>query len=119
MTGWADSLRHRTRVSEIVLWGGAGLVMLAVHVGAAAWALHDAPVRMAADSPPPAIMLELAPTPEAVKTEETNIAPDKIVSEEVKTDTFEPVKDPVPEITPEMAEPLDEETPNERGRDSA
>ncbi|HEY0121138.1 MAG TPA: energy transducer TonB [Rhizobium sp.] len=109
MSDWTDSLRPRWRLGEIALWAGAGLVMLAVHVATVAWALYEPPVAMASDSPPPAIMIELAPTPEAVNTEETNVAPDKTVSEEVKSETLEPVEDPKPELAPEPTKPLEEQ----------
>ncbi|MHC1548064.1 energy transducer TonB family protein [Phyllobacterium sp. K27] len=105
-------LRGRWRIGEIALWTGASLVAICAHVGAVAWALQEPPTVMA-DSPPPAIMIELAPTPEAVETEDTNVAPDQTVSENVQSQTVEPVKDPTPEVTPEPTETAEEETPEE------
>lgn len=108
----AHDLRRRSRVGELMLWTGAGLFVFCAHVGAVAWALQEPPIVMA-DSPPPAIMIELAPTPEATATQETNIAPDQTVSENVQSETVEPVKDPTPEVTPEPAETVKEDTPEE------
>jgi periplasmic protein TonB len=109
MTDWTDSIGPRWRPGELVLWAAAALVMLALHVAALAWALYQPPSAMASDTPPPAIMIELAPVPEAVNTEETNIAPDQTISEAVKSETLEPVKDP----TPELVKPSEELQPTE------
>lgn len=63
-------------VAEAALWVGAGIVMLAVHVGGAAMILREPPLVVADDAPPVAIMIELAPEPEALFTETNEIAPD-------------------------------------------
>lgn len=107
-----DQELRRSRAGEIALWTGAALVTFCAHVGAVAWAMQEPPA-IASDSPPPAIMIELAPTPEAIETEDTNVAPDKTVSEAVQSQTMEPVKDPTPEITPEPVKEIEEETPEE------
>lgn len=96
MSRTLDDRRGLRLANDASLWLGSGLAALCVHIGAVAWALHERPVS-AADSPPPAIMIELAPTPEAVETQETNIAPDKTASQAVESETTEPVKEPEPE----------------------
>ncbi|MFH1556676.1 MAG: TonB family protein [Pseudomonadota bacterium] len=113
MTGWADHLRGRTRRSELGLWTGAAILVLTVHVGGVAWALREPPITAADNSPPPAIMIELAPTSEAVQTEANEVAPDETVTQEVQSETLEPVKDPTPDVKPEPIEKVEEETTQE------
>ncbi|MQY44965.1 TonB family protein [Rhizobiales bacterium RZME27] len=72
------------------------------------------------NAPPPAIMIELAPEPEAAMPEETQIAEQTEDSEEIKSDTPDPVE-PQPEAPPEEVtppeppppEPIVEEQPPE------
>ncbi|MBC7152557.1 MAG: energy transducer TonB [Rhizobium sp.] len=60
-------------------------------------------------APPAAIMIELAPEPVAVVTEEEQIVPDQVDAEEVKTASHEPVPEPVEEPPPEpMPQPVPE-----------
>lgn len=111
---------HRPRrfaVGELLLWTGAGLAALAVHAGAVALLMAQ-PVEMAAsDAPPMAVMIELAPEPEAVETQENEIVPDQMDAEEVKTASVIPLPDPVmpplTELPPELAvkEPVAEPLP--------
>lgn len=68
---------HGARIAQLALWTGAGIVVLTAHVGAAVWFLREQPAVSADETPPPAIMIELAPDPEAVATEENEIAPDQ------------------------------------------
>ncbi|WP_440409540.1 TonB family protein [Neorhizobium petrolearium] len=92
------------RAGELALWSVAGLLMLSVHIGAAALLIQETPDAPADNSPPAAIMIELAPEPEAVNTEEDQISPDQLDQEEVKSEQAEPVEEPQPEPTPEPVE---------------
>lgn len=79
---------------ELVLWGTAGLVSLAIHVGGAAWVMRERLIEMADSAPPPAIMVELAPEPEAINTEMNEISDEMENSLEVNSETIEPVEQP-------------------------
>ncbi|MEQ1408465.1 TonB family protein [Neorhizobium sp. Rsf11] len=94
------------RAGELALWSVAGLLMLSVHIGAAALLMQETPDAPADNSPPAAIMIELAPEPEAVNTEEDQISPDQQDQEEVKSEQTEPAEEPQPE-------PVIEEPPRE------
>lgn len=109
------------RVGELALWGVAGLVMLTLHYGTAVYLMREEPASPAENAPPAAIMIELAPEPEAVNTEEEQVSPDVQDVEEVKSEQMEPVEEPQPEpvaepepqpIEPppqEVAEPVEPE----------
>lgn len=93
---------------ELVLWGTAGLVSLAIHVGGAAWVMRERPIEMADSAPPPAIMVELAPEPEAINTEMNEISDEMENSLEVNSETIEPVEQPeeiIKQPTPEEIQP--------------
>ncbi|WP_020186158.1 energy transducer TonB [Methylopila sp. 73B] len=100
------------RPANVALWAGAGIVALAAHVGVSVWFMHEAP-RAPPAAPPPTIMIDLAPEPEAVATEETEISPDREVSEqseaaealEAPQDTPETPVETVAEAEPETAAP--------------
>ncbi|MFC5518833.1 TonB family protein, partial [Kaistia terrae] len=92
------------RIGETLLWASAGLVVLTAHVGAAAWLLRDEPMAAADASPPPAILIELAPEPEAVVTEKTEISPDPELAAEIAPNMAEPIDQP----TPEELQPVEE-----------
>jgi protein TonB len=92
------------RVGEVALWGAAGLLMLSVHVGGAAYLMRQSPEELSDNAPPAAIMIELAPEPEAVNTEDEQIAPDMQEQEEVLSEQTEPVEEPVEPV--EQAEPM-------------
>ncbi len=94
---------------ELLLWTSAALCVAAVHAGAVALLLRE-PEMVAEDAAPPAaIMIELAPEPVAVVTEEEQIVPDQVDAEEVKTASHEPVPEPVEEPPPEpMPQPVPE-----------
>jgi protein TonB len=114
MNDWTSPDAGRSRIAEIVLWSGAVLVMLIVHAGALRWVLSEPPLLPADTSPPPAIMIELAPKPEAVKVEANEVAVDETVSPLVESETLRPVEEPTPEvIPPDPVEPLDEITPED------
>lgn len=100
--------RERLSQLELTLWGVAGLASLAVHIGGAAWVMREMPVEMADSAPPPAIMVELAAEPEAINTDANEISEQAENSQEVKSDTVEPVEQPeeiVEQPTPEEIQP--------------
>ncbi|MCD4512177.1 energy transducer TonB [Brucella pseudogrignonensis] len=93
---------------ELVLWTMGAMVSLAVHVGGAAWVMREMPVEMADSAPPPAIMVELAPEPEAINTEMNEISEQMANSLEVNSETIEPIEQPeeiVEQPTPEEVQP--------------
>lgn len=108
MNDWSHSIGRGVRIGETVLWAGAGILMLTAHVGAAAWLMREQPVSAADSSPPPAIMIELAPEPEAAVTEKTEISPDPEVASEVAPNMAEPVDEPIPEELPPVEEKVAE-----------
>ncbi|MCJ9754828.1 TonB family protein [Neorhizobium sp. BETTINA12A] len=96
------------RVGELALWGAAGLLMLTVHFSAAAYLMREQPDVPADNAPPAAIMIELAPEPEAANTEEEQISPDMQEQEQVMSEQAEPVEEPQPEP---VEQPRPEPTP--------
>src|SRR3546814_17005521 len=90
------------RLGELALWTGASILVLAVHIGAAAAILHQEPVDAGDNAPPAAIMIELAAAPEAANTEEDQIAEQTDSSQEVQSANLQPVVEPEP-----IHEPLD------------
>lgn len=94
---------------ELALWGAAGLVSLAVHVGGAAWVMREMPIEMADSAPPPAIMVELAPEPEAINTEMDEISEQMENSLEVNSETIEPVEQPEEIVEQPTAEEIQPE----------
>jgi protein TonB len=101
------------RVGELALWGAAGLLMLTVHFGAAAYLMREPPEVPADNAPPAAIMIELAPEPEAANTEEDQISPNLQEQEQVMSEQPEPVEEPQPEPVAEPVEQPVEPTPQE------
>ena len=112
----------RRVVGEGLLWTTAGLLIATAHAGAVAVLLSEPEMVIADTGPPPAIMIELAPEPEAIITEENEISTEQVDSEEVKTATSEPLPEPIPEPVeqplpeppppePEVAEALPEPSP--------
>lgn len=100
------------------LWTVAGLAVLCVHVGAAAWAMRDPPPMPMQDAAPAAIMVELAPEIVAPQAEEQSFtvdstpaddAPDQ-PAEEVAEPLEEPTVEPEPEPEPD---PVQEEVVEE------
>jgi protein TonB len=87
----------RRVVGEGLLWTTAGLLIATAHAGAVAVLLREPEMVIADSGPPPAIMIELAPEPEAVITQENEISTEQVDSEEVKTATSEPLPEPIPE----------------------
>ena len=97
-------------VGEGLLWTTAGLLIATAHAGAVAVLLREPDMVVADSGPPPAIMIELAPEPEAVNTEENEISTEQVDAEEVKTATSEPLPEPIPET---VDQPLPEPPPSE------
>lgn len=92
------------RLRDALLWGTAALVMFSAHVSSAAWLLRQAPEEMADNGPPPAIMIEMAPEPEAVATDTSQLSEDTQDSQEVASLT-PPVEDPPVEPLPPEPQP--------------
>jgi periplasmic protein TonB len=99
-------------LGEWLLWTTAGVLVVSAHAGAVAYLMREPMVAMEDSGPPPAIMIELAPEPEAVVTEGTDISTDKVDAEEVKTASSEPLPEPVepPPVQP-LPEPIPEPEP--------
>ncbi len=113
MNGATDSIGVRESFSELALWAGASLLVLSFHVGAAMWLLREPDMIAADDTPPAAIMIELAETPEATETEENEISPDEVMSDAsaAAQKVEEPVDEPVleQEVVQDEPEPVEEE----------
>ena len=113
MNGATDSIGVRESFSELALWAGASLLVLSLHVGAAMWLLRETDMIAADDTPPAAIMIELAETPEATETEENEISPDEVMSDAsaAAEKVEEPVDEPVleQEVVQDEPEPVEEE----------
>lgn len=120
------SQSRRSRLGEVTLWAVAAAAMLSVHAGAAIYMMQPVPKLEGDDSPPPAMMIELAALPEALNVEDTTESTDAVDSAEVQSDTTQPVEDvtppelvvedvkipePQPEPVQEVAEPQVEEVP--------
>ncbi|MDH6269606.1 protein TonB [Rhizobium sp. SG_E_25_P2] len=97
---WADEFQGRMSAGRAMLWTSAGIIALAGHAGAVAWALREPPMEMADSAPPPAIMIELAAEPQAINTEMNEISEQMEHSQEVKSDTAEPVEQPQEIVEP-------------------
>ncbi len=99
-------------LGEWLLWTTAGVLVVTAHAGAVAMLLREPMVTMEDSGPPPAIMIELAPEPEATITEDTEVSTDQVDAEEVKTATSEPLPEPVepPPVQP-LPEPIPEPEP--------
>lgn len=106
----------------VALWIAAGLFALGAHAGALAWVMTEKPAEAAVmDVAQSAIMIELAPEPEAVEVNAQEIAPDDQVAEEVieEVEEFpEPVEheileEVIEEIVREVAEEIPLEEPVE------
>ncbi|MGE7370266.1 energy transducer TonB [Neorhizobium sp. NPDC001467] len=98
------------RLGEAALWGTAGLVVLALHIGAGFYLMRSPDVAAGENAPPPAIMIELAPEPEAAIPEETQISEQVEDAPEVESEVAEP-EEPLPEPPQEVTPP--EPTPPE------
>ncbi|MFT3972563.1 MAG: hypothetical protein QM699_03665 [Amaricoccus sp.] len=93
-----------------LLWGGAALVAALAHSGVAWLALHRAPAPGEPASPPPAVMIELAPEAVAPPSDRMEVAPNLFEQQEVVApDTLdtpdapamvEDTPTPQPDVTP-------------------
>lgn len=104
------------RAGELALWTSAAALMLTVHVGGAIYLLRQEPVAAANNEPPAAIMIELAPEPEAANVEEDQVATETQDVQEVKSASVEPEPEPLPEPVPEPVvepEPVEPPPPEE------
>lgn len=100
-------------------WLTGGLLAIALHLGAIAWLMWVPPITAADNTPPAAIMIEMADTAQAVLTERNDITPEQqnaqASAESVKKETQSdaaaaPAEDPQtpPEKEPEKALPVAE-----------
>lgn len=93
------------RIAELSLWSAAGVLVLTVHIAAAALLMRDEPDAPAEDGPPAAIMIDLAPQPEAAKTDQDQVSQETQDQEEVKSEQTQPVDqaqpDPVDDPQPD------------------
>ncbi len=103
------------KIGEISLWTGASVLVLSAHIAAAALLMQEEPIVDADSAPPAAIMIELAPEPEAVNTEEEQISPDTTDAEKVESEQVKPVEEvqQEPEPIPDPVEPPPEEVVEE------
>lgn len=109
----SEDRRSAGRVlGEWLLWTTAGVLVVTAHAGAVAYLMREPMVAMEDSGPPPAIMIELAPEPEAVLTDETEVSTEQVDAEEVKTASSEPLPEPVepPPVQP-LPEPIPEPEP--------
>lgn len=99
-------------LGEWLLWTTAGVLVVTAHAGAVAYLMREPMVAVEDSGPPPAIMIELAPEPEAVLTDETEVSTEQVDAEEVKTASSEPLPEPVepPPVQP-LPEPIPEPEP--------
>jgi protein TonB len=105
---------YASRIGEIALWGSAAILVLTVHIAAAAILMREEPEELADNGPQAAIMIELAPEPEAAIPEEEQIATDAEDQQLVETQQTEPVEEVEPVEEPPAVEPppeVAEETP--------
>lgn len=108
MSNWSASISRGSKIGSAVLWTAAGVVMLAVHVGAGAWMMQEEPIVASDNAPPAAIMIELADVAEAVSTEETNISPDEVTSDQsVPAEQVESEVTPTEQATETPPEPVE------------
>jgi periplasmic protein TonB len=105
-----DHKNGRLSAADIVLWTAAGVLAFAAHAGAVVLMMQE-PVEVAgSNEPPAAIMIEMAPEPEATKVDENQITPDQQDAPEVKSDAVTPPVEPPPEPEP-VVEPVVEPQP--------
>ncbi|ERM01645.1 hypothetical protein Q644_20555 [Brucella intermedia 229E] len=99
--------------SEVVLWLIAGLAVFLAHGGIWLWLTREPPIEMADNAPPPAIMIELAPEPEAIETETNEITEQAENALEAKSEANEPVEEPQEEAQQPVPEDAQPEEPKE------
>ncbi|MFD1744520.1 TonB family protein [Rhizobium helianthi] len=89
------------KIGEAALWAGACSVVLCTHLAAAAVLLRQDPEEVGAPEAPAAIMIEMAPEPEAAVTQETVISEQMQDQQEVRNEEPQPVEEVEPEPEPE------------------
>jgi periplasmic protein TonB len=97
--------------TDLMLWAGAFATVIIAYGSITAWTMQETPTPPA-DAPPPVIMIELSPQPEATNTEETEVSVDQqdtqasMPAQEVKATAPEPPEEEAPDTpTPEVTEP--------------
>ncbi len=105
--------RSRFAAGELLLWTSAAVLVAGAHAGAVALMMASAAEPLGDPAPPAAIMIEMAPEPEAANTEEEQIVPDEVNAEEVQSASItpppEPIVEPPPEPEPQpLPEPVNE-----------
>jgi periplasmic protein TonB len=97
--------------TDLMLWAGAFATVIVAYGSITAWTMQETPT-LPADAPPPVIMIELSPQPEATNTEETEVSVDQqdtqasTPAQEVKAPAPEPPEEEVPDTpTPEVTKP--------------
>lgn len=96
----------RETVREVALWIAASAFIFGIHAGTAVWVFKTTPPKVVVNEPvQSAIMIEMAPEPEAVETNQQDIAPED-VPEEV-SNASKPVEQAKPEDTPDE-QPVEE-----------
>ncbi|MDO1580551.1 TonB family protein [Rhizobium oryzicola] len=94
-------------VRDATLWTVAAALVVSVHVAGVGLMLREKPAEDIGAGDPPAIMLELAPEPQARMPEETVASKETETAEEVKSRQLEPEKPaetpPPPEPQPQQA----------------
>ncbi|MBB4010627.1 energy transducer TonB [Allorhizobium taibaishanense] len=114
MSKRTDLTGRRRSSLDWLLWCTAGTLAFAAHAGAVVLMLQQPEEPPAGSAPPAAVMIELAPEPEAAKVEETQIAPDQKDAEEVKSETAEKPPEPVePPPEPQPPQPQPDPQPQE------
>jgi protein TonB len=108
MTTTVHPQAHHSRIGELTLWSFAAVSILSVHAVVAAYLMREPDLMPSDGAPPAAIMIELAPEPEAVETAENIVSQEVEDSPDNPTDSTEPVEEIVPE-TPPVPEPVVEE----------
>ncbi|MBB4066050.1 energy transducer TonB [Gellertiella hungarica] len=102
--GWQDRLHRRLTLGEAAIWTAAGLLVTSVCATAAI--LHPPALEKAGENAPQAaIMIELAPEPEAVETERNDITEDRVDAAERPVETQEPLPLPEPPAAIEAKAP--------------
>jgi protein TonB len=117
MMDFNSSITRRTRVTEALMWSGAALVMFGAHAWAVAWMLRTDPVVAADNSPPAAIMIEIAAASESMQAEKDEISPDmKTADERLPQSEQKQRETPQEQVTAQLIEP-DEVEPVEETKD--
>jgi len=99
--------RHRDYLKKpgATLWSCATLLTLGVYAGLTAWLLYN-PTTTEAQAAPAAMMIELAPTPEAqVVKENLDVAPDTVIRQQSSAPSAKPLEKLPKKTEPEKKKP--------------